>query len=98
MADILRPLFDHVVIKELDPERMRKLGCSSRRAPTIAAQRGHRLAIGDGPPDLPDFKMPVKPGHHVVFRARRGSGSRSTTSASWSAACARSSGVIEAES
>ncbi len=25
------------------------------------------LAAGDGPPDLPDFKMPVKPGDHVVF-------------------------------
>ena len=25
------------------------------------------LAVGDGPPDLADFKMPVKPGDHVVF-------------------------------
>ena len=25
------------------------------------------LAVGEGPPDLPDFKMPVTPGDHVVF-------------------------------
>ena len=25
------------------------------------------LAVGDGPPDLPDFKMPVQPGDRVVF-------------------------------
>ena len=25
------------------------------------------LAVGDGPPDLPDFKMPVARGDHVVF-------------------------------
>ena len=25
------------------------------------------LAVGDGPPELPDFKMPVAPGDHVLF-------------------------------
>jgi len=28
MPDVLRPLFDQVVIKELDPERLRKSGAA----------------------------------------------------------------------
>jgi hypothetical protein len=28
---------------------------------------------GDGPPELPDLKMPVAPGDHVLFPAPEGS-------------------------
>ena len=33
----------------------------------VPPNEGIVLAAGDGPPELPDFKMPVKPGDHVVF-------------------------------
>lgn len=68
MPDVLRPLFDHVVIKELEPERMRKSGLlvpdGTRDAPP---NEGIVLAVGEGAPELEHFKMPVKPGDHVVF-------------------------------
>jgi chaperonin GroES len=68
VPDVLRPLFDQVVIKELEPDRMRKSGLlipdgSDDRPPN----EGIVLAVGDGPPDVPDFKMPLSPGDHVVF-------------------------------
>jgi len=64
----MRPLFGRVVIKEIEPDAMRKSGLvlpqgSDDRPPN----EGIVLAVGDGPPDLPDFKMPVTPGDHVVF-------------------------------
>jgi chaperonin GroES len=62
MPDVLRPLFDQVVIKELEPDRMRKSGTHD-----LPPNEGIVLAAGEGPPDLPDFKMPVGPGDHVVF-------------------------------
>ena len=93
MPDVLRPLFDQVVIKELEPDRMRKSGLLVPQGTNdLPPNEGIVLAAGDGPPDLPDFKMPVKPGDHVVFPAARASGSRSRTSACSSAASARSSG------
>src|SRR4051794_23449054 len=68
MPDALRPLFDQVVIKELEPERMRKSGLLVPQGThDLPPNEGIVLAVGDGPPDLPDFKMPVKPGDHVVF-------------------------------
>ena len=68
MPEVLRPIFDHVVIKELEPDRMRKSGLvipegTDDRPPN----EGIVLAVGDGPPDLPDFKMPVVVGDHVIF-------------------------------
>ena len=33
----------------------------------LPPNEGIVLAIGDGPPDIADFRMPVKPGDHVVF-------------------------------
>jgi chaperonin GroES len=68
MPEVLRPIFDQVVIKELEPDRMRKSGLvipegTQDRPPN----EGIVLAVGDGPPDLPDLKMPVTPGDHVVF-------------------------------
>lgn len=68
MPEQLRPLFDQVVIKELEPERMRKSGLLVPQGTTeMPPNEGIVLAAGDGPPDLPDFKMPVEPGDHVVF-------------------------------
>jgi chaperonin GroES len=68
MPDVLRPLFDQIVIKELEPERMRKSGLLVPQGThDLPPNEGIVLAVRDGPPDLPDFKMPVKPGDHVVF-------------------------------
>ena len=68
MPDVLRPLFDHVVIKELEPERMRKSGLLVPQGThDLPPNEGIVLAVGDGPADLPGFKMPVGPGDHVVF-------------------------------
>ena len=68
MPDVLRPLFDQVVIKELEPDRMRKSGLLVPQGThDVPPNEGIVLAAGDGPPDLADFKMPVKPGDHVVF-------------------------------
>ena len=68
MPDVLRPLFDHVVIKELEPDRMRKSGLVVPQGThDLPPNEGIVLAVGDGPPDLPDFRMPVSAGDHVVF-------------------------------
>src|SRR3954449_1364044 len=68
MADTLRPLFDQVVIKELDPERMRKSGLLVPQGThDLPPNEGIVLAVGEGPPDLPEFRMPIAPGDHVVF-------------------------------
>ena len=68
MPDVLRPLFDQVVIKELDPERLRKSGLLVPQGThDLPPNEGIVLAVGDGPPELADFKMPVAPGDHVVF-------------------------------
>jgi chaperonin GroES len=68
MPDVLRPLFDHVVIKELEPDRMRKSGLLiPEGTQDLPPNEGIVLAVGDGPPDLPGFKMPLSPGDHVLF-------------------------------
>lgn len=68
MPEVLRPLFDQVVIKELEPDRMRKSGLVLPEGTSyLPPNEGIVLAVGDGPPDLPDFTMPVTAGDHVVF-------------------------------
>jgi chaperonin GroES len=63
VPEALRPLFDQVVIKELEPDRMRKSGLLvPQGTQDLPPNEGIVLSVGDGPPDLPDFKMPVKPG------------------------------------
>ena len=71
----LRPLFDQVVIKELEPDRMRKSGLvvppgTSEPPP----QQGIVLAVGEGVDwwKAAGVEMPVKPGDHVVFPAEAG--------------------------
>ena len=71
----LRPLFDQVVIKELEPERMRTSGLvvppGTKEAPP---QHGIVLAVGSGVDwwESAGVKMPVRPGDHVVFPAPAG--------------------------
>ena len=66
----LRPLFDQVVIKELEPERMRTSGLvvppGTKETPP---QHGIVLAVGSGVDwwQSVGVQMPVKPGDHVVF-------------------------------
>jgi chaperonin GroES len=68
MPTVLRPLFDQVVIKELEPDRMRKSGLLvPQGSDDPPPNEGIVLAVGEGPPDLADFKMPVTPGDHVMF-------------------------------
>jgi chaperonin GroES len=75
MRQQLRPLFDQVVIKELDPDRVRRSGLvlppGEHESPP---QHGIVLAVGPGLDwwGHVGVKMPVKPGDHVVFPASAG--------------------------
>ena len=75
MPDQLRPLFDRVVIKELDPDRVRKSGLvvppGSHEPPP---HHGIVLAVGPGLDwwEAVGVVMPVVPGDHVVFPASAG--------------------------
>jgi chaperonin GroES len=72
---VLRPLFDRVVIKELEPERMRQSGlvvpAGTNEPPP---QHGIVLNVGQGVDwwEHAGVSMPVKPGDHVVFPASAG--------------------------
>jgi chaperonin GroES len=76
MRQILRPLFDRVVIKELEPDRVRQSGLvvppGTHEPPP---QHGIVVAVGPGIDwwDSVGLRMPVKPGDHVVFPASAGS-------------------------
>src|ERR687893_2845967 len=76
MRHQLRPLFDRVVIKELEPDRVRRSGLlvppGSHEPPP---QHGIVLAVGAGVDwwESAGVKMPVRPGDHVVFPAAAGS-------------------------
>jgi chaperonin GroES len=71
----LRPLFDQVVVKELDQDRMRRSGLvvppGSHDPPP---QQGIVLAVGPGLDwwEQAGVEMPVQPGDHVVFPATAG--------------------------
>ncbi len=75
MRQELKPLFDRVVIKELEPDRVRASGlvvpAGSREAPP---QHGIVLAVGTGVDwwESAGVQMPVRPGDHVVFPASAG--------------------------
>ena len=71
----MKPLFDRVVIKELEPGMMRKSGLvvppgTSEPPP----QHGIVLAVGQGVDrgEAAGVRMPVKPGDHVVCPAEAG--------------------------
>lgn len=71
----LRPLFDRVVIKELEPDRVRESGllvpAGTHEPPP---QHGIVLAVGEGLDwwQHVGVTMPVRPGDHVVFPASAG--------------------------
>jgi chaperonin GroES len=75
MKHVLRPLFDRIVIKELEPDRMRQSGlvvpAGSNEPPP---QQGIVLTVGQGVDwwEQAGVAMPVKPGDHVVFPASAG--------------------------
>ena len=75
MPDQLRPLFDRVVIKELEPDRVRRSGLvvppGSHEPPP---HHGIVLAVGPGLDwwESVGVTMPVVPGDHVVFPASAG--------------------------
>jgi chaperonin GroES len=76
MRHLLRPIFDRVIIKELDPDRVRRSGLvvppGSHEPPP---HHGIVLAVGPGLDwwEGAGVDMPVKPGDHVVFPASAGS-------------------------
>lgn len=71
----LRPLFDRVVVKELDQDRVRRSGLvvppGSNDPPP---EQGIVLAVGPGLDwwEHVGVTMPVRPGDHVVFPASAG--------------------------
>jgi chaperonin GroES len=71
----LKPLFDRVVIKELEPDRVRLSGLlvppGSHEPPP---HHGIVLAVGPGLDwwEGSGIRMPVHPGDHVVFPASAG--------------------------
>ncbi len=75
MDHLLRPLFDRVVLKELEPDRFRASGLlvppGSHEPPP---QHAIVLAVGPGIDwwDSAGVRMPVQPGDHVVFPASAG--------------------------
>lgn len=72
----LKPLFDRVVIKELEPDRMRRSGLVvPAGAEELPPQHGIVLAVGQGVDwwESAGVRMPVRPGDHVVFPATAGS-------------------------
>jgi chaperonin GroES len=75
MRHHLRPLFDRIVIKELEPDRMRRSGLlvpqGSHEPPP---QHGIVLSVGPGVDwwESAGVHMPVRPGDHVVFPASAG--------------------------
>lgn len=69
---LLRPLFDRIVVKELDPEEIRRSGLVM--PPTAADQQrpphhGIVLAVGPGLEwwESVGAEMPVAVGDHIVF-------------------------------
>jgi chaperonin GroES len=75
MRHNLRPLFDRVVIKELEPDRVRRSGlvvpAGSHEPPP---HHGIVLAVGPGIDwwESAGVAMPVQIGDHVVFPATAG--------------------------
>ena len=75
MPHALRPLFDRIVIKELEPDRLRQSGLlvppGTNEPPP---QHGIVLDVGPGLDwwASAGVQMPVTPGDHVVFPASAG--------------------------
>src|SRR3954464_7406231 len=71
----LRPLFDRVVTKQLDPDSVRRSGLVVPPVPNEPPpQHGIVLSVGPGIDwwESAGLEMPVQPGDHVVFPASAG--------------------------
>jgi chaperonin GroES len=71
----LRPLFDRVVIKELEPDRMRRSGLVVPEGMNEPPpQHGIVLAVGKGVDwwETAGVQVPIQPGDHVVFPGSAG--------------------------
>jgi chaperonin GroES len=74
----LRPLFDYVVVKELDHDQTRKSGIHlPDTVSDLEAPPHHAIVVAAGPgldwwQTTPAIEMPVAPGDHVVFPRQAG--------------------------
>src|ERR671939_54475 len=72
MPDVLRPLLDQDVIKELEPERMRKSGLLVPQGThDLPPNEGIVLAVGEGPPNLLALQQVVGNGAVGQMLARK---------------------------
>ena len=75
MPQRLKPLFDQIVIKELEPDRVRRSGLMVPQGThEPPPQHGVVLAVGPGTDwwESAGVTMPVSVGDHVVFPASAG--------------------------
>ena len=76
MKQQLKPLFDQVVIKELEPDRVRQSGLLLPPGDHQATPPQHGIVLAVGPGldwwGSVGVKMPVRPGDHVVFPSAAG--------------------------
>ena len=75
MPQRLKPLFDQIVIKELEPDRVRRSGLMVPQGThEPPPQHGVVLAVGPGTDwwESAGVAMPVSVGDHVVFPASAG--------------------------
>jgi chaperonin GroES len=74
MKQQLRPLFDQIVVREVDPQDMRRSGLVVPHTDQKPPQEGIVIAVGGGVDwwEHVGFQMPVKPGDHVMFPWRAG--------------------------
>lgn len=70
---VLEPLFDYVIVKELDADKQRKSGVVlPDTMGELEAPPHHAIVVAAGPgldwwQQTPEIEMPVAPGDHVVF-------------------------------
>lgn len=78
MRHVLEPLFDFIVVREVEPPEMRQSGLVvpiDRARDSRPPQEGIVIAAGPGLDwwESAGVEMPVKPGDHVVFPWSAGS-------------------------
>lgn len=76
MAESLRPLFDYIVVKEVQPPDLRRSGLAlpAGTRDEQPPQEGIVIAAGEGQDwwEHVGITMPVKPGDHVMFPPQAG--------------------------
>jgi chaperonin GroES len=67
----LDPLFDNVVVKELEPDTLRRSGLALPPGASSHQPPHHGIVVAAGPGldwwESANVKMPVEPGDHIVF-------------------------------